>query len=52
MRHRKMIWKFAAVVCTLTLAAFLASTGSLAQQEKPGPSDAEKAAAKAAWPRT
>jgi 4-carboxymuconolactone decarboxylase len=51
MRNRRMIWKFAAFVCTLALAAFMASTSGLAQQEKQGPSDAEKAAAKAAWPK-
>jgi 4-carboxymuconolactone decarboxylase len=49
-----MLWKCSAPVCVLTIAVFIASTIVSAQQNpaaQQGPSESEKAAAKAAWPK-
>ena len=51
MFNRKMIWKFAGLVCTLAMAALIVSTAISAQEGGNKPTQAQIDAAKAAWPK-
>jgi 4-carboxymuconolactone decarboxylase len=51
MLNRKMLSRFAALLCTLAIAAFLVSTTISAQEGGNKPTQAEIDAAKAAWPK-
>ena len=48
MFNRKVIFRISAAMCVLAMAALFVSTRGSAQQK---PSESEKAAGKAAWPR-
>jgi 4-carboxymuconolactone decarboxylase len=51
MFNRRIIWNLAGAVCTLAMAALIASTTFSAQEAAPQPTQAQKDAAKAAWPK-